>query len=114
MMTEDVDKLLTGPETSAVEFYILAALSDLQVLLSNAAKTKKSTHILVCLKRFYFSAIKLTMFRITGVKPCGTEFSKRYPNALEPVDKTKLRRCVKKLSFFMSWTNEFYSQNALK
>lgn len=36
LMLDDVEKLLVGPEKSAVEFYILSALSDLQQLLSQA------------------------------------------------------------------------------
>lgn len=42
LMLDDVEKLLVGPEKSAVEFYILSALSDLQQLLSQAANMKKS------------------------------------------------------------------------
>ena len=58
-MRQDVDKLLAGPEDSEKEFYILAALSDLQNTLDFAlhlfkGKRKTSTRpsgtriIIVC------------------------------------------------------------------
>lgn len=37
-----------------------------------------------------------------------TEFSKKYPLPNAVIDKEKVKRSVKKLTFYLSWTKDFY------
>ncbi|XKL69312.1 hypothetical protein PGB90_007081 [Kerria lacca] len=86
ILHDDIRKLLAGPESCETEFYILSALSDLQRLFSSASNNKKKT------KK-------------------NSDFSKKYPDSVEIVEKQKIRKSIKKLTFYMSWINEFYKKN---
>ncbi|KAK7573765.1 hypothetical protein V9T40_010956 [Parthenolecanium corni] len=84
VIRDDIDKFLAGPKNDDVEFYILSALSDLQRLFQDSLSHKKK-----------------------GEKK--TEFSKKYPPPKAVIDKEKAKRSVKKLTFYLSWTKEFYA-----
>ncbi|XP_069683761.1 zinc finger HIT domain-containing protein 2 isoform X2 [Periplaneta americana] len=90
-MKEDVQCILTGPEDINCTFYLLAALSDMYQLMTEAKRSKCSD--------------------ADAVKKTG-EFSKKFSDqsSVSLVQKDKLKLYTKKLEYYLSWSQAFGSE----
>ncbi|GFG38143.1 hypothetical protein Cfor_04812 [Coptotermes formosanus] len=90
-MKKDVECILAGPEDSNYSFYLQASLSDIHHLLSEAKHSKNADP----------NAIKMKK----------TEFTKRFSEQLSSlVEKDKLRLLIKKLEYYLSWSQDHASE----
>ncbi|XP_023707336.1 zinc finger HIT domain-containing protein 2 isoform X2 [Cryptotermes secundus] len=90
-MKNDIECILAGPEDSNYSFYLQASLSDIYQLLSEARHSKNTDP--------------------NGVKKSG-EFTKRFSDNLSTslVQKDKLRLIIKKLEYYLSWSQDHASE----
>ena len=127
-MKNDVECILAGPDDENVSFYLHAALSDIHKLFT-AAKVKGKYLFMIMWKRkiwIKMSTIFLMFSLLIGiiisdlisgtmeVKMSG-EFTKRYSEsaAFSLVPKEKLKLCIKKLEYYLSWSQEYYKDICL-
>lgn len=91
-MKRDVECILAGPEDSNYSFYLQASLSDIHHLLSEAKHSKNTDD--------------------NAVKTKKTEFTKRFGEHLSTslVQKDKLRLLIKKLEYYLSWSEDHASE----
>lgn len=97
-MKEACISILQGPNDSDNSFYIKAALSDLHELLTKAKSINKRSK----------------NFKDNDNYNKNKEFSKRFPDHDDISDSQlpteKIRLCIKKIDYYLSWV-ECYAKN---
>lgn len=87
-MRSDVQNILDGPNFSNKTFYILASLSDLLNLVNDAISKPNQGH--------------------ANSKPFGSKFPNDHFPDINYEPKSKLKKYVRKIDYFLSYTKDFY------